>query len=400
MRILVTGANIVHALPVIRRLGLLGHTLTVADALPTAAGFYSRHCARRWIYPSPAQGYAPFAEALQRFLTAHPHDRVVPLFEETLCVARAAEDLPSLVRASLGPYRRLMRVHDKSALYRTARELRIPIPETIEPDGEIPRDVTLPVVLKVAQSSCGRGVLKVDRPEDLVPAWQRLARDHDLGPGVRPIVQRALDADALCVLAFAHRGALSGLLTYKNLCAYPRRGGGGVLRESVHHEAVVRHTEALVRGLDWSGPLGLDFLLERSSGQCFLIDANPRITPGVALALRLGFDVAAMMLSDDAPPSVGEVAPGHRNVTEPMLFSWLMECLVAGPEGWREARAVASGLRGAHGDLHDPSDWHALRAAPAALWAWATHLGRSAPSGLEMVRSGQYTDYDATREDP
>jgi hypothetical protein len=394
VRILVTGASIVHALPVIRQLGRLGHELTVADSHPHASGFYSRYTRARWLYPPLAEGPQRFGEALCDFLKRHPHDRVVPLFEDTLPLAWAAERFPDQVKAPLGSYAQLMRFHDKAALYRFAAEVGVPVPPTVAWTGQSAGDLPFPAMLKVPQSSCGRGVLRVERAGELEAAWSFLARDHQLPARVQPLLQQAIDAEPLCVLGYAWEGRPKGLLVYRNLCMYPRRGGGGVIRESVRHPEVERLALALIRASKWHGPVGFDFLVERGTGRVFLIDANPRITPGVQLALRMGFDAAAMMASDQEPEDAGVVPAGHANVTEPMGFSWLLECLAAGPAGWRELWQMLGPLLRSSPDVLDRRDLRSLLAGPAALGDFLRGWRSQAPSGLEMIRHGQYADYD------
>ncbi len=394
-RVLVTGAAIVYALPVIRHLGRLGHTVTVADSHPRASGFYSRYTKSRWIYPRLDAGAEHFGESLAAYLAGHPQDRVVPLFEETIPVARAQERWPDRVHATLGGYRDLLAFHDKAAMYRTAAALGVPVPRTVELMGDAPSDFPYPAMLKIPQSSCGRGVLRVGGPADVARARDWLARDHALPAHVRPLLQEEIDAESLSVLAFAWRGRPKGLLVYRSIGLYPRRGGSGVIRESVRHAEVERHARTLLAGAAWHGPVGFDFLVERGGGRVFLIDANPRLTPGVKLAARCGFDAIAMMTADDEPADAGVVRAGESNVTEPMLVSWLGECLLAGPSAWREAWQLLGRLGRARPDVVDLGDWRSGRAALAALGDLVRSAGSPVPGGLELIRHAQFADYGA-----
>ena len=395
MRVLVTGASIVHALPVIRRLGRLGHEVTVADSHPRASGYYSRYATSRWRYPALSEGPGRFVAALDDYLRQRPHDWVVPLFEETIPLAQAQERAPGTIRAQLGAYSKLMRFHDKAALQQFAAGAGVPMPDTVEL-GEVPAAFRFPAMLKVPQSSCGRGVLRVSTAAEVPGALARLAADHQLPASVKVLLQQEIDAESISVFAFAWQGRPKGLLVYRSIGLYPRRGGSGVIRESVRHAEVERHARTLLTASGWHGPVGFDFLVERKTGRVLLIDANPRLTPAVELAARCGFDAVAMMVAASEPEDAGVVEPGKSNVTEPMLVSWLVECLVAGFSGWREAWQLMRPLLRASPDVLDARDLRSLLAGPAALVDWVRAARSPVPSGLELIRHGQYCDYNAS----
>jgi hypothetical protein len=287
-----------------------------------------------------------------------------------------------------------MSFHDKAAAYRFARSVGVPVPETTDWVEAAAGESSFPAVLKVPQSSCGRGVLRAKDLVEARSAAERLLRDHVLPPGVPLLLQRELQADAVSVFAYCWRGRPKGMLVYQNLCLYPRRGGSGVVRVSVRHAEVERHATTLLRASSWHGPIGFDFLVERGSGRAFFIDANPRLTLGAPLAAQCGFDAAAMMASEVEPADGGVVEPGRSSVTEPMLLSWLGECLRAGPAGWREAARMARPLWSARAELLDARDLRSLLAGPASLIDLLRSSWGEVPSGLQMIRHAQYCDYE------
>ena len=399
MKVLVTGASIVYALPVIRRLGRLGHEVTVADSNRRASGFYSRYTAARWLHPPLSGGGDHFGAALREYLMANPHHRIVPLFEETIPIARAQDLWPELVRAQVGRYRSLMQFHDKAALYRFAERIGVLVPRTIEWTGAAPAGFVFPAMLKVPQSSCGRGVLRVRAAAEVPEALQRLAQDHALPAHVRTLLQEEVEAESISAFGFAWEGRPKGLIVYRSLGLYPRRGGSGVIRQSLRHPEVERQALLLMTESRWHGPVGFDFMALRGTGRAFLIDGNPRLTPAVVLAARCGFDAVKMMTDEREPADAGVVPAGQSNVTEPMAVSWLLECLKAGPEGWREALRLIGPILRARADVLDARDLRSLLAGPAALIEMLRAARSPVPVGLEMIRHGQYSDYDSRLED-
>ncbi|MBL8994018.1 MAG: hypothetical protein JNM63_11805 [Spirochaetia bacterium] len=394
MRLLVTGAGVIYSLPAVRRLGRLGHRLTVASSHVRANGFYSRFTERRFLYPPIAEEPEAFLNSLETFLSENPHDFGLPLFEETLILAKHRDRFKNLCRFPFGSYEDLLRFHDKSRFYRFATGLGLSIPRTLEySGGAVPKDFHFPALLKVPQSSGTRGVVRVDAEIELAQVWTAMKARHVVPEKVSPLLQEWVDGEPYCALAYAWEGRPKGILIYRNLGQYPVEGGIGMIRESVEHPEIRRIVERLLVSSAWHGVVGFDFLVPRENAIPQLIDANPRLTPAVTLATRAGFDVLSMMTSFSEPEPAGKLRTGLRCFSEPVALRWVKELLPGGALGLGDFFRMIGPILSSRSETWDWGDAPSLRAIPAIFY----DLFRSAMGwdvkGVDRIRSYQFSDY-------
>jgi predicted ATP-grasp superfamily ATP-dependent carboligase len=392
MRVLVTGARTYYSLAAIRRLGRAGHQVTAADWHPHSLGFYSRYTQERWVCPPLQQGAEAFVGALAEYLRGHPHDVVLPLYEEALALSKHARLLAGLARLPLAGYGAMLRFHDKAAAYRFAGEHGVPVPHW-RMLGDEACDLPFPIVLKVPQSSSAVGVAKVATPAELPAVRERLLAAHGLPPAMPLIAQEFVAARQLCSLSFAWRGEPKGTLVYRNLCEFPDRGGAGIARESLRHEAIERQVDALLRASGWHGTIGFDFL-EGADGTVQLIDANPRPTPGLFLAQRCGLDLVGMAICAGEPAAAAPLPSGLRTRVDPLVACWCVSRLWPRAHWWRDLRLALSFLRPKRASRSDVLDPHDLRSLWGVCMAtaegvWAGLRGRGV---LSVIRPSQYQD--------
>lgn len=394
-RILITGARTYYSLPVIRWLGRRGYSVTAADSDPHATGFYSRYTAARWVYPRIDLDHAAWFEALQSHLRHNPHDVIVPMYEEALVLSRYASELRGLVRAHVGDYAGMMQLHDKQKLYELATRIGIPVPRSRLVLDELPPDVAFPVVVKVGQSSSARGVAIVRSANEFDSAWRAMQASHQLPTSVPAIVQDFVDGEQRCTLSFAWHGRCKGTLVYRNLCEYPRAGGAGIVRASIHHPEISNYVARLIEANGSHGVVGFDFMLDRN-GRPWLTDANPRATPAIWLAQRCGLDLVGMAISGEEPASADNVRAGLRTRIDPIVALWMLRSLFPGRDYWRHLRMALSLLvpkRTSASDFLSFDDLASLRALPIAAFDALRTLMRGSGGLLETVASSQYRDY-------
>lgn len=396
MRVLVTGARTYYSLAAIRSLGRAGHHVTAADWHPHSLGFYSRFARARWVCPSLQSGSEAFVAALAAWLRRHPHDAVLPLYEEALALSKHAHLLDGLARLPLHDYGAMLRFHDKRTAYEFAAAHGVPVPPWRLVYGGDTVDLPFPIVLKVPQSSSAVGVQKVSSRDGVTAARRRLLADHDLPADAPLIAQQFVAARQLCTLSFAFHGRPKGTLVYRNLCEFPDRGGAGIARENLRHAAIERHVDTLLRGSGWHGIIGFDFLEDAATGAVLLIDANPRPTPGLFLAQRCGLDLVAMALSAGEPAAASGLRTGLRTRIDPLVACWCLSRLLPRRRWWRDLGRALSFLppkRASRSDVFDAGDlgslWGLLVATADGLWS-----GIRGGGFRSVIRPSQYQDYE------
>jgi predicted ATP-grasp superfamily ATP-dependent carboligase len=393
LRILITGARTYYSLPVIRWLGRRGCQITAADSDPHASGFYSRYTRARWVHPRIDLDGRAWFEALKRYLEQEPHDVVLPMYEEALVLARYASELRGLTRVAVGEYAGMMEMHDKRRLYELAARLGVPVPVTRLVDGPLPEGLRFPLVLKVGQSSSARGVAIVRSASEFERTWSSLRSSHALPPSVPAIVQDFVVGEQLCTLSFAWQGRPKGTLVYKNLCEFPRNGGAGIVRTSIEHADIVAHVERLIEANRSHGIVGFDFISD-GAGRPWLIDANPRPTPGIWLAQRCGLDLVGMAIAQTEPARVTELQAGLRTRVDPITALWMLRSLLPGRDYWRRLCLALSLLvpkSCSASDVFSFDDLPSLRGLPLAAIDYCKALWQGRL--LDTVASSQYREY-------
>jgi predicted ATP-grasp superfamily ATP-dependent carboligase len=293
-RVLVLDGFWNKSLAAVRSLGGRGFWVAAGEHTRLAPALFSRHCRRRFVHPSAARRPSAFLFALERELDAGRYDVVLPMELTTqLALAEHRGRLESKVRMPFADAERTRKVHDKGFLAAFARERGIECPATCCPRGPedaagVARDLPYPVLVKPRHSSGGRGIVRVERPEEFPAAY---AGVHARFP--QPIVQECLppDGEAIGVavlLNFASEPRAS--FAYRRLREYPIAGGPSTLRESIGCPDLRETAERLLSALGWVGVAMVEFKRDARDGRPKLLEVNPRFWGSLHHAIVCGVD--------------------------------------------------------------------------------------------------------------
>ena len=364
VRALVTSARAPQALTAIRELGRRGWQITAADNTRLSPGLYSRFADRQLILPSLTEEPEDYARLLTEELRQTEYDLLLPCFEEIFLIAK--HQIPDHTRAFVDTYDKLISVHHKVQLTQVAKQLGIGTPETWQPKSReeleaLIRDLPYPAVIKLPAANNSLGMGEADDAKSLSRKWQHLTKLYRLREDGLPIIQRKIRGEDLCTLAFAHRGELLGQMVYRSELMFPDGGGTAFVRQSVRHDELEMLSEKALADLEWTGFLGLDFLIDAQTNEPLLIDANPRPNPALGLAQRAGVDFVGILdalVRQRAPVRHVSPRPNVRTKTLFVHLLWMAFLLVPGRGWWTRAKRARASLsmRGLHPDIHDPKD--------------------------------------------
>jgi len=388
MRVLVTGSSVLFSPPLIAGLGHRGAEITAADSLKFSVGKVSRFTHRTLLVPRPGTNPEGYLQAILQELRSRRYDLLLPSFEESLLLAEYQNELQTLTNVFLPDFETMLAFHHKPSLHAFCDSLGIATPPTVlfrlEENlvDQVNQRLSYPVVLKqpMGNNSVGRKFCR-DAGE-LRQAWSQLPETCFTSPAVHPFVQQRIDGELLCTLMFCHRGQKLAELIYRTLRSFPDAGGTSVYRESITHPQIAAITSRLAEETNWTGFVGFDFLVDRATGQPFLIDANPRPNPAVGLGYACGIDWTGILLEllDRRVPQPVQAQPGLRTRTLMLDVAWLFEGFQPGPN-WprrmasRVARFVAPEWsipphhwkQGDGWKRHVAAAWHGLRASAKAV---------------------------------
>jgi predicted ATP-grasp superfamily ATP-dependent carboligase len=323
----------------VRSLGRAGLRVGAGECTRFAPALFSRHCARRFLYPSPAESPEAFLDALERELELGRYDVLLPMEFRTQRLATAARRrLERSVRIPFAEPDVADRLDDKGAVAAEAARLGIPVPATFFPGGpggarEMAGRLPYPVLVKPRRSSGGRGIRAASGPEGFLEAY---AAVHARFPD--PIVQERLPpgGDALGVAVLMNFSSQPrATLAYRRVREYPVAGGPGTLRESVDGGGIREAAIRLLAAARWSGPAMVEFRVDPRDGEAKLLEVNPRFWGSLHHGAACGVDFPVLlyrMAMDGDIPEAPQPPPGIRSRS--LLHGDLMHFL-ASPDRFR-----------------------------------------------------------------
>ena len=230
--------------------------------------------------------------------------------------------LRSLIARSLGDPEYYSILYSRYRICSSARELRIPGPETKAVTDRSSlmtelKSLGLPVVLKSDGSWGGRGVAVVRNREEAAQAYRRLSTPPD---ALRALKRLMINGDRAPVLACLRRrrqavsiqrfvqgrpanasvacwqGKVLAAVLVEVLCSNGATGPATVVR-IVSHPGMLLAVEGMVGRLKLSGLCGFDFVLSAEDGSAHFLELNPRATPTCHLIAADGKDLLAALYS-------------------------------------------------------------------------------------------------------
>jgi predicted ATP-grasp superfamily ATP-dependent carboligase len=332
MRVLITGASAFFSHPFIQGFGSRGIDVTAADSRWISVGKAARHTTRRIRLPVLSRDPAGYLQTLLDEVSSRSYDLVQPTFEESLLLGEYQHLFEPFTRLILPPFETMWQVHDKRSLYRLCQELRIPAPPTVMPRSPVGLEqqvagLRFPVLLKLPAANNCVGRSYCDDIGELTERFN-MQFEHERRRGAAPpFIQQKIDGDLIYTLMLCHEGRKLGEVIYRPLRTYPERGGTSAHRESIEHPVISSLTDRLALATGWSGFLGTDFIVDRNDGTAYLIDANPRPTPGIQLGRVAGIDWTGMLLNliDGREFEPVSARPNVRVRSTLLDLGWLLE---------------------------------------------------------------------------
>jgi predicted ATP-grasp superfamily ATP-dependent carboligase len=260
--VLVTDAGRGSALAIIRSLGRKGCRVVAADSQARSLGFRSRYVAETWVYPAPEAAPAQYVAALRETVVERGVDLVIPVTDTALLPLSAARaELADLCKLALPEAEALHAVSDKLRTVELARELGVPVPETVlvaTADEALAHAGSFdwPIVLKPMRSKVYRDGGQIDAfqvtyagsPAELVERMRRFE-------GHTPVLLQEYYAGVgHGVELLMHEGRPLAAFQHERLRELPIHGGPSALRRSVPLDrAMYEHSRRLLEAVRWTG---------------------------------------------------------------------------------------------------------------------------------------------------
>ncbi len=266
--------NLVLALA--RRLHAAGHRVFVADNWPHYLSKYSTAVERAFQTPPAAQETKDWIKAIARIVTDCRIDLIVPVFEEIVYLARAAEELPAQARIFAADFDTLATLHSKWLFNQKAKELGLPVPESELITGR--DDLLAAYEMRGATLVFKPAYSRFSAFTVVCPASEQQLEGAEPSSEQPWVAQQFLPGRIIATTSLALNGRIAAHATYPLEYSIGSTGPTTVYR-SIDQPRALEWVRELVACLNFTGQIGIDFI-ERDDGGVSAIECNPRLTGG------------------------------------------------------------------------------------------------------------------------
>jgi predicted ATP-grasp superfamily ATP-dependent carboligase len=292
MKILITTGSWSASLVVMESLAKQGHDVYLLDHDIYSAGFHSKYCKGGILCVNEING-DEYVESIVGIIKSGRFDFLIPMSDfSTEYLSMHRERILPHVKMFLPSKELIELARYKDRTYRFALEKNIDIPRTYFPVSL--RDVTrcvqraaFPCVVKKPRGTANKGNAYFYDKKGLIRYYERLNPDDEW-----PVIQEYVYGEFYGFLAVAQEGELVDCVMFKTDQKYALEGTAPYCM-SIIDEDFLKITRRIIKLLNWTGAINMDFLKDRN-GQILLLEINPRISGSATFAYKLGVNLPAV----------------------------------------------------------------------------------------------------------
>lgn len=297
MKVLITDGEYLHALGIIRYLGIKNIEVHVISFTSPNIGFCSKFCKKRIISPVSPYLEKDYISFVERILNKERYDVLIPVgFQTTKIFAKYRSQIQNLVGLELASYDSIIKAMDKSQTNELAEKLGILYPKTIYPEKfneieDLSHQLDYPVVIK-GRYEAGKQVISHPRnSKEFILNYYELCKENNFKEGSLPMVQENIgEGGNECLAALYQKGKPKRLLVYKARRCFPIKGGSSSSAITFYDEEIIEKGKKLLDALKWHGMADVEFKRDRTSNELKLMEINPKLYATVEVAMRAGMN--------------------------------------------------------------------------------------------------------------
>lgn len=302
MTALVLDAHLKSSLAAIRSLGMRGVSIVAGSHRRTAMGLFSRYVQDTFTYPQPLCDQRGFVEAViekskaigKPVVLAFSDASLLPLVRQRHCTG------DHWIYLSPGNTSHFEIPFDKARTLELAQRIGVEIPNTFFSTDKAGltrclHAITYPAVVKPRRSVSWTGNVGTHSTavyalsaEDLErKCAEVVARTQEF-----PLVQEYVRGEEACVEFLCDRGKILAACAHRRIRSLCPSGGPSVVKQTVplSYCGINQRAERLLAELHWSGPIMVEFKIDRRSGIPKLMEINGRFWGSLPLAIAAGVD--------------------------------------------------------------------------------------------------------------
>lgn len=278
-----------------------------------SSGYVSRYLSERLIVPNIHTNPEEFTQFLYAYLSKNHVDLIIPLIDDSAdylnvhkaeleskfgvkCVAESGEAYE--IASNKGKLMELCFRHGIN------HPRTLTLPQHIDMDNEQElKSFPYPALIKPDRSAGARGIVRVNKYEDLIRELPESQRSYGACTLQEFIVQPDYYYNVMIYRAAA--GNICGSTVVKIRRMFPIEGGSSCYCETIENVAIVKQCAAVLDILGWHGFADFDVLEDLTTGELKIIEINPRVPSSLQAAFAAGIDFGRIFAAD----CLGEPVP-------------------------------------------------------------------------------------------
>jgi predicted ATP-grasp superfamily ATP-dependent carboligase len=169
--------------------------------------------------------------------------------------------------------------------------------------------------------------------------------------------------------AFAIDGEVIAVLSQERLLTAWLDGGGGFVNITNNEPEIKKYTRKILRNLNWTGPIEMDWIKDEATKEFKLIEVNPKFWGTTQLTISAGFDYPAWLI-DHAEGKDIQIPPSY---TSGLMYRWIFDELDA-------ILSVSHNKERLVSELHQ--FWKRFKYKPCMTDFWLSDLKPSIKDGI------------------
>jgi len=301
--VIILDGNDRSALAATRSLGAKGIKVIIGAETVKSLASSSKYCSKAFSYPSPASNPPEFLRAVLENAGRYADPVLFPMTDMTvneILLNRGC--FPENARIPFPDHHRYDALTDKEKLFRLAREIEIPMPETLFSSDFTSHDELIldavkmgfPLVVKAAYSRArlpsGNYVSSSAKYAN-DPGELRTVLGQDPFDHARCLVQKKIQGPGVGIFLLARHGDVLASFAHRRIREKPPSGGVSVLCESIRPPAeALEAASRLISSNEFHGAAMVEFKWDAGENRPKLIEVNARFWGSLNLPIKAGVD--------------------------------------------------------------------------------------------------------------
>lgn len=298
-RVLILDGHSSAALAFARSLGRAGYWVAVGLSKNTfAPAALSRYCKLSFEYPNPTNGTTDFTEFVSSFICQNKINVVAPMTDATIWpLSNQREYFRDRACLAMAQHNAIEMVSDKYKIISLAKELGIPVPETIlvrsVEDLNFTSEWTFPIVVKDRFSIRLINNKTVSGFTSYAYSYEELLEivEERLKKVGEVLLQKFICGVGIGFSCFTSNGEIFLPFQWQRIREKDPRGSGSSARKSIVLEPQIKELcQKLIIQTGFQGILMVEFKKDRDNGRITLMEINGRPWGSMQLAIHCGID--------------------------------------------------------------------------------------------------------------